>query len=95
MKRFIVLLIVLVLTGTVAYAETTPTDLPLGTQTDGTVITEAEDGTIVIDTSALDGSEFLSKPFNSYTAVEGFLLLFLLLFFCLGCWLVIRRCFYG
>ena len=102
MKKIVFVLFFILSSLTVAYA-VEGDELPLGTQTDGAVITEGEDGSIVIDTSALDGSAsstglgagFLDKPFHDYSVVEGFLLLFLLLFFVVICWLVVRRCFHG
>lgn len=38
-------------------------------------------------------NEFLYKPFEEYTVTEGFLLLFLILFFCVICWKIIEEVF--
>lgn len=37
--------------------------------------------------------EFLTKPFEQYTVTEGFLLLFLILFFCVVVWKLVMGVF--
>ena len=49
-----------------------------------------EDGNIVYSNEIMLQSEFLYKPFQDYTVVEGFLLLFLVLGFCVLIWHVVR-----
>ena len=53
------------------------------------------DGTVLYEEGVTEEStsEFLTKPFEKYTVVEGYLLLFFLLAFIGICWTVVRGVF--
>ena len=57
-----------------------------GTATDDPTVEEpvAEDGT------STEAGQFLTKAFEEYTVTEGFLLLFLILGFCLVVWKIVK-----
>ena len=58
---------------------------------DGTL--RYSDDPSIIYTVSEDTGEFLSKPFESYSVTEGFLLLFLIGGFCWALWKIIKEVF--
>lgn len=52
-----------------------------------------ESGNVIYTNETETQAEFLYKPFEDYTVMEGFLLLFLILGFCCILWVIVRGVF--
>ena len=57
-----------------------------GTVTDNPTVEEPAAG----DETSTEAGQFLTKAFEEYTVTEGFLLLFLILGFCLVVWKIVK-----
>ncbi len=71
----------------------TPTDPITVRDEDGNIIYQ-DDGTAAVDPvveeTPAEAGQFLTKSFEDYTVTEGFLLLFLILGFCLVIWKIVK-----
>ena len=72
----------------------TPTEPITVKDSEGNIIYQEDDTGTVITQDQYQVEEdvglFLSKPFEEYTVTEGFLLLFLILGFCLVIWKIVK-----
>lgn len=67
----------------------TPTDPITVRDEDGNIIYQ-DDGTVTVEETQTEAGQFLTKSFEAYTVTEGFLLLFLILGFCLVVWKIVK-----
>lgn len=67
----------------------TPTDPVTVRDEDGNIIYQ-DDGTVTAEETQTEAGQFLTKSFEEYTVTEGFLLLFLILGFCLVIWKIVK-----
>lgn len=61
--------------------------------TDDPALTDGEGLTTLPYVTSQDAGLFLTKPFDEYTVTEGYLLLFLVLGFCLLLWKIVKGVF--